>query len=136
MTFLQNSKPPFASFDWGKKRIGVCVSPDGRMAFPRKHIEVHGDEEALVTVSRFIAEEGIQTVVLGLPVSLSGEETRMAEWIRGIGSRIQEMAHVHVVFEDERLSTQEAQKKRTHTEQKNVDSLAAQIVLENYLAKQ
>lgn len=106
------------------------------MSFPREHIEVQGDEEALSAVSRFIAEEGIQTVVLGLPVSLNGKETQMAEWIRGIGAQIQEMAHVQVVFEDERLSTQEAQKKRVHTEQKSVDSLAAQVVLENYLAKQ
>ncbi|MFA5030736.1 MAG: Holliday junction resolvase RuvX [Patescibacteria group bacterium] len=136
MTFLQKIKPPLVAFDWGKKRIGVCVSPDGRMSFPREHIEISGEEEALVVVSRFIADEGIQTVVLGLPVSLSGEETRMAEWIRDIGARIEEKTHVQVVFEDERLSTQEAQKKRTSSQQKSVDSLAAQVVLENYLAKQ
>jgi len=136
MTSLQKINPPIAAFDWGKQRIGVCISPDGRMSFPREHISVQSDKEAIQRVSQFIAQEGIQTVVLGLPISLSGQETVMAAWIRSIGAEIQEKAHVNVFFEDERLSTKEAEKKRVSDHQKSVDSLAAQVVLENYLAKQ
>jgi len=123
------------AFDWGGRRIGVAVSQDGRMVFPREHIEVADDASALTEVSKLITEEKIQSVVVGLPISLDGKENAMAGRIRAFGEQIVSSTGIPVMYEDERLSTKEAEKKRLPGSRVNIDSLAAQVVLENFLAK-
>ena len=136
MTSLPKIKPPIVAFDWGGQRIGVCISPDGSMTFPREHIQAGDEETTLSRVSQFLRTEGIQTIVLGLPLSLDGTETEMAKKIRAIGTKITDFTSLPVFFEDERLTTKEAEKRRVSSFQKSIDRLAAQIVLQNFLAKQ
>jgi putative Holliday junction resolvase len=92
--------------DTGERRIGVAISdPDRRFALPLRSIDASGGEEA---IARIIEAEEVTEIVVGLPLSLSGEASAQTERARAFGRRLEERLGLPVQFWDERLSTQEA----------------------------
>jgi len=131
------------ALDVGERRIGVAISDPGEtFSLPLRTLEragsLHDDLQAILDIAR---EYAAKTIVVGDPVSLSGE--------RGIASqRMDEFVAVLAkAFEgtiervDERLTT--AQVTRTllaaDVSRKNrkrvVDQLAAALILDSYLAR-
>jgi putative Holliday junction resolvase len=93
--------------DAGERRIGVAISdPEQRLAVPLKTVERRGAEFAeLREIAR--AEEVVGLVV-GLPLSLSGEAGAQAEQAREFARQAADRLNLPVTFWDERLSSQEA----------------------------
>lgn len=135
------------ALDLGSRRIGVAVS-DGRraMAFPRavleRGAERAGDHRA---IREIVVEEGVSTVVVGLPLSLDGHRGPAA---RAAAEEASELATaladlgVQVVTHDERLTTVSASValsgagKDARRQRGSIDSAAATILLEAWLATQ
>lgn len=127
----------YLGLDYGKKRIGLAVGDDQQyLAFALKtHVEGK-DGSILQYLQDIISARNIKTVVLGLPLTSSGEEGEMAQAVRKFGEILVDRLEQKVVFWDERYSSAEADrwltaKKKTAKEDR--DALAAEIILQSYL---
>ncbi len=133
-----------AALDLGSKRIGVAFSDSGRsLASPWGTIERSGDEVrdrgAVVDAMR---EVEASTVVVGLPLSLTGEvgPAARAALVEAAALRaLLEPLGVSVETADERLTTVEAERSlraagRTgKAARRVVDSAAAMVLLQAWL---
>jgi putative Holliday junction resolvase len=107
------------------------------MAFPRPAIA--RDEATVSRLKELIEEEGIGTVVIGRPISLSGRDTASTVDADLLFTQLREHVTVRVVQWDERLTTRDAQKSlseaglNARASRGRVDSAAAVIMLQNYV---
>lgn len=119
------------ALDHGTARIGCAISdPTGTLATPLPVIE---PPEAKL-VAEIVAEHGVERVVVGLPLHLSGEEGSQAALARNFGAELEAMLSVPVETYDERLTTRMAEMSRRAGANAAPDSLAAAHLLEAYLA--
>jgi len=129
--------------DLGSRRIGLALSdPTGRVATPHAVIERSGD--AVVDRRKILAharEAGASRVVVGLPLSLSGDIGPAARAVLDEVDALRALAGEEVTVEthDERLTTviaeqgmREARVPR-RARRRTVDSAAAAVMLQSYL---
>jgi putative holliday junction resolvase len=118
------------ALDHGTVRIGCALSdPSGTLATPLPVIE---PPEARA-VAELVAEHGVETVVVGLPVHLSGEEGSQAGLARSFCRELEAMLSIPVETYDERFTSRRADASRRGGASAARDSLAAAHLLESYL---
>jgi putative Holliday junction resolvase len=121
------------ALDHGSARCGVAVSdPTGTLATPLPAVERPDTKRGLAAVARVVGEQGAERVVVGLPLTLAGEEGHQAELARTFAEKLERRVSVPVELHDERLTTRIAE--RTGGEG-DADSRAAAHLLESYLAR-
>ncbi|MCO5316373.1 MAG: Holliday junction resolvase RuvX [Solirubrobacterales bacterium] len=121
------------ALDYGTARIGCAVSdPTGTLTTPIPVIE----PPEVSAVARLAREREVERIVVGLPVSLSGEETGQAEITRAFCSELEGEVDVPVAVWDERFTTRMAARTRRAGAGAAEDSIAAAHLLESYLAAQ
>ena len=132
--------------DYGRKRIGLALSDlTGMLARPWKTLSVRGNvDEVAAHIKGEIdllqrEDDGLALVVLGLPRRLSGEANEQTPLVERLAARLQSVAGVPVVLQDERLSSHEAESLLSRNE-KNwrkrkpmLDAVAAAVILQDYL---
>lgn len=96
--------------DHGDARIGVAISDPGqRLAVP--HGTIHtGAPTDLKAVSAIVTAEEVVGVVVGHPLSMSGEPGTRAGHAEAFAETLNGFLRVPVVLQDERLSTAEAER--------------------------
>jgi putative Holliday junction resolvase len=121
------------ALDHGTARIGCALSdPSGTLATPLPTIE---PPEARA-VAELVAERGVERVVVGLPLHLSGEEGSQAALARSFCAELDALLDVPVETYDERLTTRMADASKREGAEAPADSLAAAHLLQAYLAGQ
>ena len=121
------------ALDHGSARCGVAVSdPTGTLATPLGAVERPDTKRGLAAVARLVEDQAAERVVVGLPLTLRGEEGEQAERARTFAERLERKVSVPVELHDERLTTRLAE--RTGG-QGDADSRAAAHLLESYLAR-
>ena len=119
------------ALDHGTARIGCAISdPSGTLATPMAVIE---PPEARA-VAELVAEHGVERVVVGLPLHLSGEEGSQAALTRTFCGELEAILDVPVETYDERLTTRMAEASRREGATAPPDSIAAAHLLQAYLA--
>ena len=119
------------ALDHGTVRMGAALSdPSGTLATPLPVIEPPEPR----AVSELVAEHGVERVVVGLPLHLSGEEGSQAALARSFCAELEAMLSVPVETYDERLTTRMADSTRRAGAGAARDSIAAAHMLEGYLA--
>ncbi len=99
------------AIDWGEKYIGLAISdplgmiPQGVGVFVNK-----GKKEFLELIKTIIKDYSIKGFVIGLPLSLKGEETQRSIEVKKIGVILEKFFSLPVYFVDERFSTIEAER--------------------------
>ena len=128
------------AIDYGDRRIGIAVS-DATATLCGEAFTLH--ERDMLRAAERIAEEaaqrGVTALVLGLPKNMNGTEGPRAELSRAFAAILKEKTGMEPVLWDERLSSVEAhailhangRKMKDH--RKNVDAVAATLMLEGYL---
>jgi putative Holliday junction resolvase len=117
------------AIDHGAARCGCAISdPSGTIVRP---IDPVGPDPA--AVQALVAEYGVETVVVGLPVSLDGTEGGQAAAARDFAAALAERLDVPVETYDERLTTKLAAASRRGGSRAAEDSLAAAHLLETWL---
>lgn len=117
------------ALDHGEARCGVAVSdPTGELVTPLPVIERPDTRRGLARVAQVIREREAETVVVGLPLTLAGEEGAQAHAARAFADRLAELVDVPVELHDERLTTRMADRTGGN------DSVAAAHLLESWLA--
>jgi putative holliday junction resolvase len=120
------------ALDHGSARCGCAVSdPSGTLATPLPVIERPDTKRGLAAVARLVEEHGAERVIVGLPLTLRGEEGEQAERARTFAERLGRRVSVPVELHDERLTTRLAERTRGNAD---ADSRAAAHLLETYLA--
>jgi putative holliday junction resolvase len=120
------------ALDHGSARCGCAVSdPSGTLATPLPVIERPDTRRGLAAVARLVDEHGAERVIVGLPLTLRGEEAEQAERARTFAERLGRRVSVPVELHDERLTTRLAERTGGDAE---ADSRAAAHLLESYLA--
>ena len=117
--------------DYGEKRIGLAIS-DESQTFARE-LDILSPKEFWQSINQIIKDQEITKIVLGWPLNMSGEETKKTEETKKFKEKLEKLTEIKVEITDERLTSQMAQNISGGT--KNLDSLAAQILLQNYLNK-
>ena len=119
------------ALDHGTVRSGCALSdPSGTLATPLPTIEPPEPR----SVAELVAEHGVELVVVGLPLHLSGEEGGQAGLVRTFCGELEVLLDVPVETYDERLTTRMAEASRRSGATAPPDSLAAAHLLETYLA--
>jgi putative holliday junction resolvase len=94
------------ALDYGSARTGVAVSdPTGTLARPLGVVERAGSEAGLARVLELAREEGVERIVVGLPVTLRGELGAQAKETERFVERLRAEAGVPVESFDERFTT-------------------------------
>jgi len=128
------------ALDVGTKRIGVAVG-EGSFAFPHSTLErtnVRDDVAAVVAIAR---ERGVRTIVVGDPLTMSGERALASEKIDAFVAHLARAFDGAIERVDERLTTAAAQKALIGADvsrakrKQVVDQLAAVGILETWLAR-
>lgn len=117
--------------DYGSVRIGCALSDrSGTLATPLPAVG-SDDPGAIVDL---VASEGVERVVIGLPVSLDGSEGGQAAETRRFGDRLAGMIAIPVEYYDERFTTRMASRTRRELgASSDEDSIAAAHMLETWL---
>lgn len=119
------------ALDYGTARIGCAISdPTGTLATPIAAIE----PPEVAEVARVAGEREAEKIVVGLPVSLSGEDSAQTELTRAFAADLEEATEIPVATWDERFTTRMAAQTRRDTGAGSAeDSIAAAHLLESYL---
>ena len=120
------------ALDHGAARCGAAVSdPSGTVATPLAPVERPDTRRGLTRVVALVEETAAETVVVGLPLSLSGGDSDQTRAAREFAARLAERVQVPVELYDERFTTAIAARQGGDASE---DSRAAAVLLEDYLA--
>ncbi len=117
--------------DFGEKRIGLAIS-DEEQKFAFEY-EIWSPEKLQSEIQTLVRDKEIVKIVLGLPLNMSGDDTQKTEEVRTFKEKLESLVTIPVELIDERLTSQMAS--TIAGTNKNIDALAAQIFLQNYLNK-
>ena len=129
--------------DVGSKTVGVAISdPLGFTAQGLEIIPINEEQEefGFERLTELVQEYKVDKFVVGLPKHLNNTSGPRVEASQAYGTKIEQLFHLPVEYQDERLTTVAAErmlieqadvsrKKR----KKVIDKLAAQLILQNYL---
>lgn len=123
------------ALDVGEKRIGAAVARgDVRIAVPLETLEVNGTE--IDRIAKIIADEQVDTVVVGYPRNQSGEPTAQTAYVEQFAARLAGVAP-KLVFQDESLTSVMAEQRLAASgrafNRGDIDAQAAAIILQDYL---
>jgi putative Holliday junction resolvase len=121
-------------FDFGSYWIGVAVGQTlTRQATPLPAVR-NNDWKA---IQRLLDEWRPQRLVVGLPLSMDGEDQEMSARTRRFGRQLQGRFGIETDMVDERLTTREAYQYAVqsgqHRSKPEIDSLAAALITESWL---
>jgi putative pre-16S rRNA nuclease len=122
------------ALDYGSARCGCALSdPTGTLATPIGVIERPATRRGFARVVELVRDREAERVVVGLPLGLSGDDTRQTlearEWARRLAAAIE----VPVELYDERFTTAIAA--RSGGDRAEEDSRAAAVLLGDWLAR-
>lgn len=128
------------AIDYGDARTGVAIS-DALGMLAGFTTVIHGRKAELVAaeVARIAKEHGAEELVLGFPRNMDGTEGARADLYRAFADLLEQETGMKPVLWDERRTTVEAHAilhsggKKMKDHRKNVDAVAASLILEGYL---
>ena len=127
------------SLDVGTKGIGVAKGyTKEEMVFPVCTLSRQSVKKDAQKLAEMCTKEGIDHIVVGLPLLADGSEGRSARLARQVGDALHVLTELPVEYEDERDSSLEAsnllQKAGKNTKQQRdvIDQAAAIVILERW----
>ena len=127
--------PRVLALDYGSARCGWAVSdPTGTLATPIEAVERPATRRGMARIAGLVREHGVERVVVGLPLGLSGDDTPQTREAREFAERLRERLGDRVTVElyDERFTTAIAQ--QAGGTSSSEDSRAAAVLLTDWLA--
>ncbi len=132
--------------DFGERRVGVAVSdPTGVIAQPLPTLRRRAGKHMPLRALEELAEEyGVQVIVVGLPLALSGDDTDWTRTVRDAAGKLEERSGLPVQLVDERFTSARAERavrslglpKSKREEKDRVDAAAAVLILQSWLDTQ
>ena len=128
------------AIDPGSRRVGVAISdPGGTFALPLVVIERSSDDSYIDRLAELAASRGVEEVIVGLPLRLSGSGGPEVDDARALAETLQGRLGVPVQLVDERLTTRQAEASlagagvRSRARRGRIDQVAAAVLLQGFL---
>ena len=130
------------AIDFGEARIGLAISdPAGKLAMPFKTLSRSSDHDAIHRIGEIVTQENVEHLVIGEPRNMDGSLGAAAKRVQSFRKKLLAKISLSCDLVDETLTTVEALERlrdagvnpRRHPEK--VDAVAAQILLEQFLAR-
>lgn len=128
------------ALDYGDARTGVAISDaTGMIVGFTTVISEWNRESAAEKVAELVKAHQPERLVMGFPKNMDGTEGPRAALYREFAALVTETTGMDVILWDERRTTIEAHNilsangKKTKKHKKNVDAVAASLILEGYL---
>lgn len=134
----------YVGLDLGSKTLGIAISDE--LGFLARAVETYRFEEndydkAVDYTIAFCNQNKVNTVVLGLPKHMNGDEGIRANISYDFKEKLEKKSNIKVILQDERLTTVMVDRamisgnvKRKNRKEKK-DEMAAVVILQNYLDK-
>lgn len=132
------------AIDYGERRIGIALSdPTRTIAQPLPTVaRRRGKRPPIAAILRIIESNDVQHVVIGLPLSLAGDETDWTREVRAFGDTIALRSGLPVEYVDERLTSVAAERavrslglpRREKQRKERIDAAAAVLILQGWLS--
>jgi putative Holliday junction resolvase len=120
------------ALDYGQVHCGCAISdPSGTIASPLEAIGHPASDAGLEQIATLVSRHDVATVVVGLPVGLSGTEGEQAAETRRFVERLRAALPVPVETYDERFTSKLARRTEGRSSE---HSRAAAHLLSQYLA--
>jgi putative Holliday junction resolvase len=137
----QSTIPRYLALDVGSKRIGIAVSDElGLTAQPVLTLERRRNlREDLRSIARLSRRYGVMGIVVGNPLTLSGEMSAQAAKAQAFAAELGELTGLPIHLWDERLTTHEAHRllyeagRARQDHRRVVDQVAATLILQSFL---
>lgn len=128
--------------DYGDARTGVAISdPTGLLAGFTTVIQSHKSDFVAREIAKLVQTHGVEELIMGFPRNMDGTEGPRATIYRAFAAQLEEITGLPVTLWDERRTTIEAHAilhdsgKKMKQHKKNVDAVAAALILEGYLVR-
>ena len=139
--------------DYGRARIGLAIAESVRgIAQPLGILERINRNEDMRRLRELVRDNAVKLILVGLPLRMDGSRGEMAEETERFAQRVRKQIGVAVEMADERLTSWEAERlleeefgrkskqidgaiKKKDAEKFSVDSVAATIILREYLGR-
>ncbi len=127
--------------DYGTRRIGISLS-DPLQIIAQPFDTLSNDKLAVRRICEIIEHEGIEIVVIGMPLNLKGEKAQKAQEVERFIELLGGSTSAEIVSWDERFTTTIAHQTMVNMGTKRVerrsnkgriDAMAAAILLQSYL---
>jgi putative Holliday junction resolvase len=139
----------YLGVDVGRRRIGLALSDvSGLLARPWTRLPAGSAPSAsAAAIAGAIAtlrdplddDSSVGAIVVGLPTRLGGEDNEMTAYVREVARLLREKTGLDVHFQDERLTSTEAEallaerEKDWRRRKNDIDAMAASIILQDFL---
>ncbi len=127
--------------DYGRKRTGIAVTDPLKII--ANGLETVSTHTLMQYIKDYVAREDVEMIVIGLPKRLNGEQSESMRYITPFVNRLKkEMPQMPVTMYDERFTSTIAHqamidggmKKSDRRDKGRVDTIAATIILTDYLS--
>jgi putative Holliday junction resolvase len=129
--------------DYGERRLGLAVSdPTCVLATPLPTlVRRRGKRPPIAAILAVIAANDVDQLVVGLPLTLAGDESDWTREVRSFGEKLAERANLPVAFADERMTSVRAERtvrslglpRKERERKERVDAAAAVLILQSFL---
>jgi len=137
----QSMRGRILGIDYGSSRVGFALSdPMHIIATPLNTVKNSSLEDLLDYIDKLKNEYNINSIVVGLPLNMKGEETKQTKSVKEFSTYLEQRSW-KVILEDERLTTVIAKKeiikqnKSPGRHKSLIDKTAAALILQSYLNK-
>lgn len=133
----------YLGVDYGDKRTGLAeCDPSGLLASGICTVSEGGMKKTAIRVAKEAEQRSCKKIVIGLPKNMDGTEGERTQVIRAFADLLRAETDIPIDFYDERMTTMVAYRflGETGTYGKKrkdaVDTLSAQIILQNYIDRE
>ncbi len=132
--------PRIVGVDYGTQRIGLAMSDPLRLY--AQSLGAYSSEEVIRQLTALNADPGFDTIVVGWPLTLSGEQGAATDIVRSfIRLLSKRFPDKEVVMQDERYSSVRAKnllirsgvRKKARRRKERVNAAAAAVILQDYI---
>lgn len=128
------------ALDVGGRRIGVALSDPTRiLASPLLTLHAQPRSRVLQRIAGLIAEHRVAELVIGLPLTLSGEIGPQAQEVQQFTEELRHLVILPIHMVDERLTSVAAERMmldlglKAEQRKARIDEVAASIILQDFL---
>ncbi len=123
--------------DYGTTNIGLALARNGIIA-PLTTLTLNNEVYAIQAISRYCIENHVDELVVGLPLSHAGKETKMSKKVMQFGKKLRIYTKRHVTYQDEFGTSMDAHEETirlgaTVKERRTTDHIAAYFILKDFL---
>ena len=136
----------YLGLDYGEKTVGVALS-DALLLTAQPYETIFRKEEnklrrTLARIEEICVQQEVSKIILGLPLSMDGSDSKTTEKARAFQMMVERRTGLPVLFQDERLTTVEADEILKEMEvpaserKAYIDKIAAAVILREYMNRE